>query len=303
VPDPADYATWVDLVQSPDVLAVEYNVPLWSDRHFELIAKSMKLLGESGNRNLYIPLIAHTNLGNEESMVRWVPKGEGTYEFDFTAMDKYLDLAIQTMGQPKIVVLQVWDLYMSSRESAGVRFREGIEKSGLQFQGGPKVTVVDPAAGGKPQIDTLPKLADPSSKPLWRGLILQVREHMRKRNLDKSLMFGMFTDACPTKEDLLFFKELAPDLPWVQQGHGLYDEKQKAQGVADLGYQATVWGAKFCDSVPTHGTTDTQDLHGWRGKQLAADFERNTELDNYPGTRWRQFAEQCITGNMRGVYL
>jgi hypothetical protein len=113
-------------------------------------------------------------------------------------------------------------------------------------------------------------------------------------------MYGMFTDAGPTKEDVQFFKDIAADLPWVMQGHGLFTEKQWVQGLSPLGYQASVWGAKFCDSVPTHGTTDHDDLHGWRNKQLVADFERNTALDDYPGTRWRQFAEQCITGNVRG---
>ena len=28
LPDPQDYRTWVELVQSPDTLAVEYDVPL-----------------------------------------------------------------------------------------------------------------------------------------------------------------------------------------------------------------------------------------------------------------------------------
>ena len=43
LPDPQAYKTWVELIQSPDTLAVEYKVPLWSERHFELIAKSFKL--------------------------------------------------------------------------------------------------------------------------------------------------------------------------------------------------------------------------------------------------------------------
>ena len=212
-------------------------------------------------------------------------------------MDKYLDLAQKNMTAPNIVVLQVWDLYMSSRSSAGKRFGEGIAGKGLGFDHGPQVTVVD--AAGKTQIISLPRLTEAASKPLWQKLIAQVRERMKKRGLDKSLMFGMFTDAAPTKEDIQFFKDLAPDVPWVQQGHGLFEEGQKIHGIADLGYQATVWGAKFCDSVPTHGTTDNDNLHGWRRRLLAADFERNTGLDDYPSTRWRHWAETCITGNMR----
>jgi len=72
VPDPDNYWTWVEMVQSPDTLALEYGAELWSDRHMELIGRSLKYLGEAGSRVLYVPLIAHTNLGNAESMVRWV---------------------------------------------------------------------------------------------------------------------------------------------------------------------------------------------------------------------------------------
>lgn len=300
VPAPQDFRTWVETIQSPDTVSVEYNVPLWSDKHFELMGRSFQRIHEIGSRVLHIPLIAHTNLGNAESMVRWVKKGPNRYDFDLSAMEKYVDLAVKNMGRPKIIVLQVWDIYMSSKESAGKRFGEGIDLTGHTFLNGPQVTVVD-RVGGEPKLESLPKLSDPASRPLWGALLNQVREKLKKRNLDKAVMYGLFTDACPTKEDVQFFKGIFPDVPWVQQGHGLYNPGQKVQQIGELGYQATVWGAKFCDSVPTHGTTDSQNLHGWSNRQLAADFERNTALDNYPSTRWRQFAEQCVTGNMRGM--
>ena len=35
------------------------------------------IIGDTGCRTLYIPLVAHTNLGNEQSMVRWVKKADG----------------------------------------------------------------------------------------------------------------------------------------------------------------------------------------------------------------------------------
>jgi hypothetical protein len=56
VPDPADHATWLELMQSPDTLAIEYGVQPWSEKHFELIGRSLKLLGEAGAGVLYIPL-------------------------------------------------------------------------------------------------------------------------------------------------------------------------------------------------------------------------------------------------------
>ncbi|MCK4601303.1 MAG: hypothetical protein KAU28_02475, partial [Phycisphaerae bacterium] len=92
LPDTDGWKTWVELVQSPDTLAVEYDVPLWSDKHWQLIARSFKLIGEMGSRVVYVPLICHTNNGNEQSMVRWIARGEDGYGHDFSIMDKYLDL-------------------------------------------------------------------------------------------------------------------------------------------------------------------------------------------------------------------
>ncbi|MHC4715763.1 MAG: hypothetical protein ACYS5V_02230, partial [Planctomycetota bacterium] len=60
LPDRQDYRTWVELIQSPDTLVEEYGLRRWSDRHFRLIARSMKHLHRIGSRILYIPVICHT---------------------------------------------------------------------------------------------------------------------------------------------------------------------------------------------------------------------------------------------------
>ena len=111
LPDTEDFRTWVDLIQCPDTLSLEYEIPLWSEEHFEMIARSFKLIGETGCRTVYVPLIAHTNLGNEESYVRWIKKGDG-YTYDFSVMDRYLDIATEKMGKPKLVIFVVWEVYM-----------------------------------------------------------------------------------------------------------------------------------------------------------------------------------------------
>ena len=100
------------MIQSPDTLSVEYGVPLWSPKHWDLIARSMDYVGAVGSHVLYAPLIAQSNAGNAESMVRWIKKGDGTYDYDFSVLDKYLDLAEKHMGKPQVVVFNVWDWYM-----------------------------------------------------------------------------------------------------------------------------------------------------------------------------------------------
>jgi hypothetical protein len=144
-PSPGERRTWLELIESPDTLAAEYNVPLWSDKHWDLIARSMSLLGEAGSRILYIPLVSHTNAGNEESMVRWIRKGDNQCDFDFTVMDKYLDLAIKNMGKPKLVVFNVYDRYLTRPGAGGRDFQT---QTGLRVAAaGPIVTQLDPATG------------------------------------------------------------------------------------------------------------------------------------------------------------
>jgi hypothetical protein len=116
-------------------------------------------------------------------------------------------------------------------------------------------------------------------------------------------MLGMFTDATPSKEHIQFYHDIAPDLPWVQQGHGRWTTK--VFGFAEIGYQATVWGGfRFGDGlVQTNQEAPqvVQSLHGWNEPRLDVLFERNLQLDSYPSTRWRFLAETAVTGELRGI--
>ena len=99
LPDTGSWRTWVEMIQSPDTLAAEYDLQLWSEEHWRMIAQAFKLIGEMGSRVVYVPLICHTNHGNEESMVRWAVQDDGGYKHDFSIMDKYLDVAVKHMGE------------------------------------------------------------------------------------------------------------------------------------------------------------------------------------------------------------
>ena len=309
LPDPQDYRTWIELIQSPDTLALEYDVPLWSDDHWKLIARSFDLMRDTGTRVVHVPVISCTNLGNAESMVRWIEKGpgapaadaEGTvhwmangpYGWDFSVMEKYLDVAQQHLGTPKIVILQVWDLYV--RTNPQKRFEKFLSR------GAPQATLLDPKTG-KTRNALLPKLSDPGSKATWQELIKQVRQRLARRGLEKTLMIGMFCDMGPSTEDAQFFKDIAPDLKLVQQGHGLWRNLHK---IADIGYNASVWGGyRFADGLRQtnqRGEPLMETHYGWKRPTLDTVFERNHALDSYPTTRWRFMAETCVTSELRGM--
>ena len=321
-PDPKDFTTWVDLVQSPDTLALEYKVPPWSPEHWKMIDRSLTLLGQVGNRTLYLPLIAHTNLGNEESLVRWIKKGPNQFEFDFSILDRYLDSAIKNMGRPEIVIANVWELYMldpsgklpkNEKYSELRRIRqERMPANVLQRGGkvglGPRVSVLDQSAGTT-QLVELPKYSEPAAKAQWTALLGQLHEHLARRGLDQALMFGLNTDAWAPRATVRFFNDILPGTPWVVQSHdGFPKGGRLLHGIVKVGYQTRTWGVTFSDEDrhdPYRVNKTRTDVHsagrmyGWNKPERIAIFERFS-LNPFTYARWRYFAEVNITGRQRG---
>ena len=315
LPDTQDYRTWVDLIQCPDTLALEYNLPLWSEKHWQMIARSLELMGSVGCRILYVPLIGHTNVGNEQSMVRWVDQGNGKYTHDFSILDRYLDTAEKHMGKPKLICFVVWDVYLIPKEDevtdaeakkqgkniGHTRMAINLAEKGATFGTGPLVTVVDPKSGETKNV-YLPGYTDPVSKALWEPLFAQLIERLKNRGLRETMMLGMNTDAWASKEEFQFFKEIADNPPWVFQGHyGGPGYGKLAKDVAPQGYETQVWNVDFADNCSHHTTPHAKPMYGWKRPDLFATYERQTGLDVHPPTRWLQFGETNITGGQRGV--
>ena len=315
LPNPEDYVGWVELVQSPDTLALEYGADLWSDRHFELIARSMKLLGEVGCGIVYIPLIAQTNLGNAESMVRWIQREGGGYDFDFSVMDRYLDLAVKNMGRPRVVCFVVWDIYLG--EGGGYKDdyssnQEGV-KERMKFAGkGPLVTALDPKTR-KTETVHAPRTSDPASRGIWKDLFDQLRKRMQQRGLEKAMMIGLMADDWPSKEENSFYHDVTGGLPWVSHSHIEIGGSAEAghpeiivagvnrQGdqVVDrtgirVGFRSAVLQCDCADDDPPLGS------HlGWKRPDLATYQPRYESAQ--PGSRWRNLIELNVTGRQRGI--
>ena len=313
LPDVADWRTWVDMIQSPDTLALEYGVPMWSEKHFELIEKSLKVIGESGNRMLYVPLIAHTNLGNEESMVRWVKKGE-TWDYDYSVMEKYLDVAEKTMGEPRVIVFVVWDIYMMPNADSVQTIEQDSRYRGKELvtnnedlakhrTGQPMVTVVDPGTG-ETTVENLPPMYDQAaSRPLWKPVFDGIRERLKKRGLEETMMLGLASDIYPSKPEVELLGELTGDAPWAVHSHLGHQEGKKIYDVAEVGYQARIWTVRYSDDVNKAGHRDqgnTSSLMGWKSPYLMTCFSRLWGAASHPSVRWRRYPEVCITATVRG---
>ena len=302
LPDTQDYRTWIELVQSPDTLAVEYDVSLWSDQHWDHIGHAMELIGRTSSRSVYVPLIAQSNYGNAESMVRWIDKGEGNFEFDFSIMERYLDTAEKHMGRPELIVFVVWDVYLMRRdahrsesshdqEARTLRFLEG---NNARIGGGPAVTVLDPVAQEVRNVE-LPRFDDPRSADLWRPLFAELRKRLEKRGLLGAAALGDMSDAWPTKQESLLLKDVSGDMGWVSFSH-MGVPNLKLHDVASVVYQGHHVANRWPDMEQ-----DLTSYHGWKRFDLRVQFNRMSSLDEYSPTRWRKFAEANIIGQQRGI--
>ena len=208
LPDTTDFETHVDLIQSPDSVALAYGVPMWSKRHLELLGETFALLGQVGAKTLYLPLIRCTNLGNEHSMVRWRARPDGAYEHDFSPAEQYLDAALPHLGRIPVVCLYLWDPFRSV----------GTFRPQADPDEGPPVTAVDPTTGALTELRA-PAWGTPEARTFWKPVLDGLRERLRARGVEQGMMLGLAGDYLPSAATAADLQALTPDAPWVMQTH------------------------------------------------------------------------------------
>ncbi|KPJ52501.1 MAG: hypothetical protein AMS16_06310 [Planctomycetes bacterium DG_58] len=275
LPPPRRFQTVVDFMQSPESVALYYDVPLYGERHFRLMENAFKLLGEVGNWTVYIPLVAETNQGNEQTMVRWVRRPDGGYACDFRVMERYLDLATRHMGKPRIVCLRVWDYFLSS-DYRKKKPAPPVPVSGL-----------DPVTGTVSRIE-LPPYGTPEHKKLWQVLADGIRERLAGRGLEKAMVLGPCPDGVPSRDVVKTLNDVFPGVPWMGHSHG---HKQNVRG-APIDLQFLV----YTPPVPVDPLAER--TYGWQPPNKIGQFCR-TRAD-YPLSISRLLGEMCIQGRSRG---
>ncbi|RPI63944.1 MAG: hypothetical protein EHM48_01630 [Planctomycetaceae bacterium] len=274
LPPPSQFDTLVDFIQSPESVAMQYKVPLWSDEHFKLLARSFELLGQLGNRSVYLHLICQTNQGNEESMVRWIKQPDGSYKHDFTVLEKYLDTAIKNMGQPRMVCLYLFDM----RHGGAASDKDGA------------IMVSEVGVDGKVTPLMLPKYGTPESDKLWKPVAEGVMQILKKRNLDKAAVLGVIQDGAPDKSVTEGIKKLYPNLSWMRHAHTL---RKDVNGMP-LAYQCLVWTPKFLTGDEPAG----KHSYGWKDSGGVYQFCRSQDV--YPTLISRLVGEMNIAGSQSG---
>jgi hypothetical protein len=261
LPPRKEFGTFIDLIQSPDHLARHYKVMLWSEKHWQLIERTFSLMSMAGNKTVYVPAIIPTHFGNTETMIRWVKGKDGTFTYDFSVMERYLDTAMRYFGKPRVVCVYVWDVYLGGevhRMTGGMgphaqKYREDMVGVSVVEPGSGRIETMEiPAYGEKGELYWI---------PFGKALI----EFMEKKGLRDVLMIGMASDIRPTKAQVEFWQKVLPGVPWVAQGH---DRADQIHGVP-VGYSASVFGCYFALADP-----EIKRLYGWQRPNVTTLFPR-----------------------------
>jgi hypothetical protein len=232
LPDSRNFTPHIALVHSPDTLSLKYKVPLWSEKHFQLMEKTIKFMGELGGSVVFIPLICNSWLGNSQTMVYWKKEGE-KYTCDFRVLDRYLDLIWKYMS-PRAACLYVFD----------------------QRQSEPCVSMVD---GNTINTLHVPRYeSSPDAIAFWQPAIEGIKMRLKQHGLDKNITLGLTVEGGPEIEKMQpvvsLFKTILPEGKWTDLGH-FGARKGNICGVP-YGYVMSVWGNETPTKSKAWGALD-----------------------------------------------
>jgi hypothetical protein len=174
LPDPKNFRVTIFGQQSPESLARYYDVPRWSDKHFELIGKSLSLMSEINSRQAILDVcIDFYGLGGvPETMIKWVKQPDGTYKHDFTVLDKYMDTVKKSIGKPTLLRVNCWKEWNLKGS--------GCATTNASWSGACQVSSLDPATGQVGLLD-VPPPDSPAFVAFWRPVFDELRKRIEAR--------------------------------------------------------------------------------------------------------------------------
>jgi hypothetical protein len=241
VPNPKDFATIMAIEQSPYAVARRYRTPLWSDAHFERMEPSFKLITRAGGDFLGVPVLVNTEFGNRsDSPIRITRRRDGTFAFDFTVLDRYIDLAAEHGVLPRCLCFLV-------SHSGG-----SAEK--------PRIKVRDEATGKDELVYVGRTLPEAERRRLWRKLAGGIYLHMKERGLHRKMYWGLTWDYVSDESLPILLREFVPGVKWVRYCH-----RRGPDGT--YAWCATVRGGGLYLTRPTR--------KGWKPRSVNLVISRN----------------------------
>lgn len=106
LPPPQDWKFHLDMWQHPSAIARINNVPHWSEEHWILMEEPMRMLADAGQK-VITATINKDPWNNQsydayEDMITWTKKTDGTWEYDYTIFDRWVNFMLG-MGINKLI--------------------------------------------------------------------------------------------------------------------------------------------------------------------------------------------------------
>ena len=209
MPNPEDFRIQNFLYHAEEVEAMHYGVPNYSEKHLELVGKSLALMTEVNSRqvqaNLAIDFFAQTGNSNPESLVRWIKQPDGSFKHDFTVFDRWLDMIAKSIGKPRTLRLNCW----------------GEDQPGLSQSGGSgmDVSLLDPATGKITRMPQPPPGTD-QSYAFWKPVFDEILKKVKARGWLEETTLGYNQKAgVPSPALVAVAHRLWPEGQWSYTSH------------------------------------------------------------------------------------
>ena len=287
LPDAKDFASTVGMTQSPDTIARQYGVPLWSDAHFRLFEPSFALLAQLGNDVIHVPIIT-SKLGAAGGktrfrfawapMIRWVKRPQGLQP-DLSILEKYLDAYTKHCAPPRAISLYIWGESSAKETAQGYENRRIPTRANVKYSP-PKVQVWDPQTKTASEHQA-PVIGDAGSEKFWKPMLDGVRALVVKRGWSERIIaLGLGGDVRPGEKTVNLLKAWAPYARWNYLSHFTGDPGPNKEGKMIATGGAEIAMMECPDKAL-----------GGRGRQLLDRFE--DQMQNpfdflyLPTDRWR----------------
>ncbi len=289
LPDPKEFATFLEMHHSPETLAYYYKVPIWSEEHWKLLERSFELSARAGNKLIFIPLFARARFGNDHGMLRFVKKGDD-WDYDFSIVERYLDLAMKHFDRNMVVV---WHITEPAHEDNYWKIRHGGK---VEPQKHPQVTVVDPKDGSL-SLFKAPLFGTQESRDFWKPVCARIAELVKKKGLTRrALVLGTEQDLGVSKGFLDDLRNIAPGFKWSRCTHPAPPPSLKYPNGLELGYASDVYGGAL------HRPPEQQRCYGWMWRDdenlgVHAHWPRNSMTDHASLSKIHQVMETHLVSS------
>ena len=129
LPVPSEWAFHLDLWQNPYAVARYYDVEPFSEKHFDLMRPLMKLYADAGGKVITASIMHKPWNGQTydafESMVTWLKKADGTWYFDYTVFDRWVEFMMSVGVRKQISCFSMvpWRLSFQYFDQASNSFK------------------------------------------------------------------------------------------------------------------------------------------------------------------------------------